>query len=135
VQDIGCEFSGCLDFLFNVEFELCILDYASFTGKKMLKTKFIKTSLKDASFANADLAGSLFGETDLSGAVFNKTDLTSANLITAFNYAIDPELNTIKKASFSVPGISGLIAKYDIKIAMIDTYSVFCFLSFRDTYC
>ncbi len=35
---------------------------------------------------------------------------------TSFNYSIDPQLNRIKKAKFSLPGIAGLLDKYDIVI-------------------
>ena len=113
---LGVNFSECHDFLFTVHFDSCILDYASFMGKKMPKTKFAKTSLKDVSFTQANLAGSVFDQTDLLGAVFSQTDLSSANLINAYNYSIDPELNIIKKASFSALGIAGLLTKYQIKI-------------------
>ena len=40
-----------------------------------------------------------------------KTDFRSA-----FNYFIDPEINKIKKAMFSLAGVKGLLGKYDIKI-------------------
>ncbi|OQA01530.1 MAG: hypothetical protein BWY70_00347 [Bacteroidetes bacterium ADurb.Bin408] len=45
-----------------------------------------------------------------------RTNLEKADLRTAFNYIIDPELNHIKKARFSLRGISGLLAKYNIDI-------------------
>jgi fluoroquinolone resistance protein len=113
---LGVNFSECQDFLFSVQFDSCILDYASFMGKKMPKTKFIKTSLKEVSFIQASLADVYFDHTDLSGTIFNGTDLTGANFITAFNYTMDPELNTLKKAHFSMDGLPGLLAKYKIKI-------------------
>src|SRR5476651_2363658 len=60
---LGVNFSRCQDFLFTVRFESCILDYSSFMEKKMLKTHFIKTSLKEVSFSGANLAGSVFDDT------------------------------------------------------------------------
>jgi fluoroquinolone resistance protein len=113
---VGVNFSECDSFLFSVRFESCLLDYASFMRKKMPKTHFLQTTLKDVSFIQANLSGSLFDETDLAGAIFNETDLTSANLVTAYNYTIDPELNVIKKASFASAGLHGLLARYNIKI-------------------
>ena len=113
---MGVNFSECDDFLFQVKFENCTLDYASFMGKKMNKTSFIKTSLKEANFTQANLAGSLFKESDLSRAVFNGADLSTANFSTAFNYNIDPELNNIKKAIFALDGLPGLLSKYTIKV-------------------
>ncbi|WP_428330117.1 pentapeptide repeat-containing protein [Mucilaginibacter sp.] len=113
---LGVNFHECQDFLFDVGFDNCVLDYASFMGKKMLKTRFIKSSLKEVNFSNVNLAGSVFDDTDLNAAVFNRTDLTGANFITAYNYDIDPEINLIKKASFSATGIHGLLSKYQLKI-------------------
>jgi uncharacterized protein YjbI with pentapeptide repeats len=113
---IGVNFGECDDFLFQVRFENCTLDYTSFMGKKMTKTRFIKTSLKEVNFAQANLSGSIFQESDLSNAVFNGTDISSANFSTAFNYSFDPELNIVKKAVFSMDGLPGLLFKYNIKI-------------------
>jgi len=113
---LGVNFSKCQDFLFTVRFELCMLDYASFMGKKMLKTHFIKTSLKEVSFTGANLAGSVFDDTDLMDAVFSGTDLTRVNFTTAYNYMFDPDLNVMKKAIFSLNGVGGLLTKHGIKI-------------------
>lgn len=113
---LGVNFSECQDFLFSVMFDSCILDYSSFQGKKMLKTKFIKTSMKEVNFNKANLSNSLFDQTDLSGALFERTNLTAVNLVSAYGFAIDPELNTIKKASFSQQGLAGLLARYQINI-------------------
>ena len=113
---LGVNFSECQNFLFSVKFEGCILDFASFMGKKMLKTKFIKCSLKEATFSGANLAGSVFDNSDLLGAVFNRTDISEANFISAYNYTIYPELNNVKNASFSLHGLPGLLSQYQIKI-------------------
>lgn len=113
---LGVNFHECADFLFSVEFTGCTLDFASFAGKKMLKTKFSKCTMKEASFMQVNLAGSTFDQCDLSGAVFNRTDLTSVNLVTAYNYSIDPEINTLKKASFSLQGLPGLLSRHQIKV-------------------
>jgi fluoroquinolone resistance protein len=113
---LGVIFSECQNFLFSVEFESCILDYSSFFGKKMIKTGFSQSSLKEVNFTQTNLSGSVFDQCDLLGTIFSGTDLTAANFTTAFNYIIDPELNNIKKASFSTNGIAGLLMKYQIKI-------------------
>ena len=113
---MGVIFSDCDNFNFTPQFDSCILDYASFMGKKMLKTSWFKSSLKEVNFAQANLAGSVLDQSDLTDAVFNQTDLTGADLSTALNYTIDPELNTIKKATFSTLGLSGLLTRYQIKI-------------------
>ena len=113
---LGVIFSECQDFLFSVRFEHCILDYSSFMGKKMIKTNFIKTSLKEVNFSNTNLSGAVFVESDLQGAIFNRTDLSAANFVTAYNYSIEPEQNLLKKAVFSANGLTGLLDKYQIKV-------------------
>lgn len=113
---MGIQFHTCNDFLFNVEFQDCVLDYSSFSNKKMLKTKFTNTSLKEVEFIGCDLTQSLFDNCNLQGAIFNDTQLKEVNFLTAYNYSIDPEFNPMKKARFSTQGITGLLDKYDIKI-------------------
>jgi len=49
-------------------------------------------------------------------AAFENTILEKADFRTSFNYSIDPEKNRIRKARFSLAGISGLLDKYDIEI-------------------
>jgi hypothetical protein len=52
----------------------------------------------------------------LTRATFENTILENVNFKTACNFEIDPEFNRIKKAKFSIENVSGLLAKYDIKI-------------------
>lgn len=113
---LGIAFHVCDDFLFQVRFENCVLDFASFANKKMPKTKFIASSLKEVSFVGAKLKQSDFEKCDLSGTIFNDTDLSECNFTTAKNFQIDPQFNLLKKARFSLNGIPGLLEKYDIKI-------------------
>jgi uncharacterized protein YjbI with pentapeptide repeats len=112
----GIDFSKCEEFLFTVRFENCLLDYASFLKRKMPKTYFINSSLKNAVFEGATLTKAVFDNTDLAGAVFEGAQLNEANLVTAYNYTIDPEVCNIKKARFSQSGLSGLLTKYGIRI-------------------
>lgn len=113
---IGVNFSECKDFMFSVGFENSVLNYAVFSGKKMAKTKFLKTSLKDVDFSGAELMSAVFKECDMLGAVFNRTFLQKADFTEAYNYAIDPELNMLKGAMFALDGLPGLLTKYDIDI-------------------
>lgn len=113
---LGLNFSQCLDFLFGVRFEGCLMDYCSFARKKSPKTQFKKCSMRHVDFFESDLSKSVFSDTDLTNAVFESTILKEVDFTTASNYSIDPERNTIKKAKFSLYGIEGLLQKYDIKI-------------------
>ncbi len=114
---LGIAFHNCTDFLFEVQFSDCILDYASFARKKMPKTLFSNTSLKEVSFVNCNLTQAKFDNCNLERAIFNETQLKEVNFSSAYNYTIDPDFNPMKKAIFSLQGIPGLLEKYDIKIS------------------
>jgi len=113
---LGIRFDECVDFLFSVNFTECIVDYCWFTNKKLQKTKFVNCSMKDVNFSSADLTSAVFENCNLEGAIFDETTLAAANFTTAYNYKIDPEMNPMRKAKFSIAGIPGLLEKYDIKI-------------------
>ncbi|SDB88197.1 pentapeptide repeat-containing protein [Williamwhitmania taraxaci] len=113
---LGVNFSDSEDFLFSVRFEGGVLDFSTFANKKMPKTHFLNVSMKSVDFTRANLQGSLFENTNLEEAVFSKTVLKDCNLLTAFNYTIDPESNPMAKARFSLYGVAGLLEKYRISI-------------------
>ncbi len=113
---LGVNFSNCEDSLFSVRFEGCVADYASFMNKKMAKTVFRQTSLKQVNFANAVLTQAVFDGCDLYDATFNRTQLNEADFRTARNYIIDPENNPVRKAKFSAYGLVGLLTKYNLHI-------------------
>ena len=113
---LGIDFSKCTDFLFEVRFLDCAMDYAVFAYKKMPKTNFTSCSLKEVNFVGTNLTNATFENCNLDNAIFNETILAGADFTTATNYKIDPEFNPMKKAKFSTAGIMGLLEKYDIKI-------------------
>lgn len=113
---LGVVFSECSDSFFSVDFENCLLDYASFANRKMPKARFEHCSLKDANFSNTQLGQAVFSQCNLEGALFNRTQLRQADLSSAYQFAIDPELNDIKRAKFSLQGLAGLLTKHEIQI-------------------
>jgi uncharacterized protein YjbI with pentapeptide repeats len=112
----GVDFSATSEFNFSVSFNNSVLDYASFSRKKMIKTIFTECRITGASFAEADLTGSKFVSCDLTQAVFNRTILNAVDFTTATNFSIDPEINRMKKARFSLYGLPGLVEKYEVVI-------------------
>ena len=64
-----------------------------------------------------DLTSATFDNCDLTQAVFDNTILEKADFRTSFNYSIDTEINRIKKAKFSIWGISGLL--YNLSTAIL----------------
>jgi uncharacterized protein YjbI with pentapeptide repeats len=113
---LGVNFGECNPFLFSVSFEDCFLHLAGFYRLKMKSTKFKNCNLKEADFTETDLTSAIFENCEFISAVFEKTILEKADLRTSQNFSIDPELNRIKKARFSVNNIQGLLDKYNIEI-------------------
>jgi len=49
-------------------------------------------------------------------AIFSHTNLERADLRTSYNFTIDPEMNRIRKAKFSLNNLPGLLDKYELDI-------------------
>ena len=113
---LGLRFENCNQFGFAVSFEDCNLNHSSFYQSRLKKIIFKNVQLLEVDFTESDLTCSVFENCDLTGATFDSTILEKADLRTSFNYSIDPEINRIKKARFSLSGITGLLHKYDIEI-------------------
>lgn len=121
VKFIGCKmlgllFGDCSEFGLSFNFENCIVNHSSFYATKLKKTIFKNTQLQEVDFTDCDLTQAVFENCDLSRAIFNNTNIEKADFRTSHNYSINPEVNRIKKAKFSLSGISGLLDKYDITI-------------------
>lgn len=113
---MGLLFDDCDDFLFEANFENCILNFSSFARRKMKNTVFINCTISEANFAATDLTNARFEKCDLLNTRFENAVLEKADFRTAFNYSIDPELNKLKKARFSLYGLPGLLEKHNIII-------------------
>lgn len=113
---MGVNFCDCIDSLFFVKFNDCILDYCSFSRKKMVATPFVNCSLKQVDLSECDLTGADFSDSDLLHTRFNRTVLKKANFVTSRNYVLDPENNLIAHAKFSRFGLDGLLQKYALVI-------------------
>ena len=113
---LGLKFETCNDFGLAFSFENCNLNHSSFYQTKLKKTSFTNTQLQEVDFTECDLTSSVFSGSDFTKATFFNTILEKADFRTSFNFSIDPEINRIKKARFSVEGLAGLLDKYDIQI-------------------
>ena len=91
-------------------------DILTFYKTKIKKTSFKNSQLQETDFTEADLTNSVFDNCNLLQAIFDHTMLEKADFRTSFNYSIDPEINRIKQARFSISEIAGLLNKYDIHI-------------------
>lgn len=113
---LGLHFDHCHKLLFSANFATCTLDHSSFYQLKMKGTTFENCSLRAVDLTEADLSSSIFLGCDLFDAKFENTNLEKSDFTSAFQYLIDPEQNSIKGAKFSVEGLAGLLAKYNIVI-------------------
>lgn len=114
---VGLHFDSCNPFLLAFLFDSCQLNLSSFYKLSIKKTRFENCTLHEVDFAEADVSQSQFTNCDLLGAIFDRTNLEKADLRTAYNYTLDPETNRIKKAKFSLAGVAGLLARYQIEIS------------------
>jgi uncharacterized protein YjbI with pentapeptide repeats len=112
----GLQFGDCNPFGFSFIFDGCLLNNSVFYKTSAKKTRFKNSKLTETDFSESDLSGSLFSGCDLSGAIFDHTNLEKADFRTSFNYSIDPTLNRLKKAKFSLSEVYGLLYKLDIEI-------------------
>ena len=113
---LGLEFENCNDFGLSFSFENCQLNHSTFFQMNIKKTIFRNCQLREIDFSESNLTYVVFDNCDLAQAIFINTVLDKADFRTAYNYSIDPESYRLKKAKFSILGISGLLDKYDIMI-------------------
>ena len=113
---MGLQFHNCNEYGLAVSFDNCTLNHSSFFQRKMKKIIFRNTQLKEVDFTECDLTSSVFDSCNLLNAKFESTIIEKADFRTSINYSINPEMNRIKKAKFSLTGVAGLLDKYDIQI-------------------
>jgi fluoroquinolone resistance protein len=113
---LGMPLYDCNNVLLSAGFDNCILNHSSFFKLNLKKMRFNSSTLIEVDFTEADLTSAIIKNCDLLNAKFENTILEKADLRTSFNYSINPELNRIKKAKFSMPAVIGLLDKYDIEI-------------------
>lgn len=113
---LGIQFETCNEFGLSFSFENCQVNHSTFFQMNIKKTIFRNCQLREIDFSESNLTNVIFDNCDLAQAIFINTILDKADFRTAYNYSLDPENNRIKKAKFSILGISGLLDKYDIVI-------------------
>lgn len=113
---MGVRFDACNPWLFEVAFDGCLLNLASFFRLQMRKTAFRRCAMRETDLAGADLTEAVFDDCDLLGAIFENTTLPGADFRTARGFAIHPESNGIKGAKFSAGSLSGLLLRYELVV-------------------
>jgi fluoroquinolone resistance protein len=113
---LGLRFEHCDPFNLSFGFDNCQLNHSSFYRLKLKKILFKNCQLQECDFTDTDLSNAVLDDCDLAKSTFENTILEKGDLRTAYNYTIDPELNRVKKARFSLQGVPGLLTRYDIEI-------------------
>jgi uncharacterized protein YjbI with pentapeptide repeats len=80
------------------------------------KTIFEDCRLTETDFSGADLRESVFTGSHLDRAIFNGCNLEKADFRKVYQCTIDPALNRMRKARFSLEGLPGLLAAYGLDI-------------------
>ncbi|MFB0842076.1 pentapeptide repeat-containing protein [Paenibacillus oleatilyticus] len=99
-----------------LRFEECTLSHSTFIGLTLPKSIITKCTVKNVDFREADLTEANMSYTDFSESLFDRTNLTAADFSFATNYMIDPGLNPIRKAKFTLPEAISLLYCMDIQL-------------------
>lgn len=113
---LGVSFDHGKTNLFAAVFTDCLMDSCSFQGMSLQHATFAGCRMHGVEFSGADVSGVVFDRCDLSDAVFVDCDLRGTDFRTALGFTLDPELNRMKGARFSLDGLQGLLAKYGIRV-------------------
>lgn len=113
---LGLHFETCNEFLFAVNFDKCNLNLSSFYKVKLKNTTFKNCTLHETDFTEAEASSLVFLNCDFLRAIFHNTNIEKSNFCSSYNYAINPEINKVKKAKFSLNGVIGLLEHLDITI-------------------
>ena len=107
-------FAMVSQFIFEIHFKSCVLDFSKFYDLKMKGTTFTDSSLVAVDFMSVDLTEVVFENCDLYKAEFDFAKANKTNFRTSYNFSINPIKTKIKKAIFSLEGVKGLLVPHDI---------------------
>lgn len=113
---LGLRFEHSTPLLFEVSFDNCQLNLASFYGMKLKGASFINCEMQETDLTEADLTQATITNCNLTGAMFDRTDLTKADLRGSEGFQIDPVENKVKGAQFSRESLDGLLGRFQIRI-------------------
>jgi fluoroquinolone resistance protein len=99
-----------------INFSKSTLNHSTFIGLKLQGIQIISCQAVNVDFREADLSNADFSGSDLSESLFIHTNLSGADFSQARNYMIDPGLNELKKAKFSLPEAMALLYNMDITL-------------------
>jgi fluoroquinolone resistance protein len=99
-----------------LHFSKSTLNHSTFIGLNLVGMQILNCNVVDVDFREADLTGADFSGSDLTESLFLHTKLREANLAQARNYSINPGLNDLQAARFSMPEAISLLYNMDIEL-------------------
>lgn len=97
-----------------LHFSKSTLNHSTFIGLNLEGVQFIDCTVVNVDFREADLSGADFSGSNLSESLFIHTNMKDTNLSQARNYSINPSLNQLQGAKFSLPEAMSLLYNMDI---------------------
>lgn len=101
---------------FSIEAIDSNVSYSSFAGKPIRKAVFKGCKVHEVDFTQCNLTEADFTNADLHDTRFVNSDLTKADFSNATNYRIDPKINKVKGATFTMPEVMALLDSFGIVI-------------------
>jgi uncharacterized protein YjbI with pentapeptide repeats len=92
------------------------LNHSTFIGLNLKGMQILNCNAVNVDFREADLTSADFSGSDLTDSLFLHTKLREANLAQARNYSINPGLNDLQAAKFSMPEAISLLYNMDIEL-------------------
>jgi uncharacterized protein YjbI with pentapeptide repeats len=98
----------------GIAFQSCNISHSVFVELGLKGLELVESVAREVDFSGTNLTKAQLSQTDFLGSRFVHTDLSGADLSRAVNYSIDPTVNRIKKAVFSLPEAMSLLSAFDI---------------------
>lgn len=112
----GVNYGLCERYMIDINFNQCYLQNCTFFGLNLNKNKFLCSRLIECDFVETELKYSEFCHSDLSGTTFHNCNLEYSSFKDATNYNIPPIYNKLKKATFTLPDVIGLLTCFGLNI-------------------
>jgi len=92
----------------------CNVSHSVFVELHLPKLEMTECVAREVDFTGVHLTKANLSRTDFLGSRFIHTDLSCADFSQAVNYSIDPTVNRVKKAVFTLPEAMSLLSAFDI---------------------
>ena len=114
---MGADFTQISKLMINMGFRNSQINDCNFSSLDLQNTKYINCRITQSDFFETNLREADFTGSDLENSIFEQTDLRDADFKLAKNYRINPMINKIKGAEFSMPEAVRLLDSFEIKIS------------------